>query len=88
MAAVSATATEAAAVRALAALNALSFTARRAIAASVHVGDEGIIFLPGAGTFLLSRHAEDRFTLEALNENEAAAYLLIWRDEKRQEVVN
>ena len=80
--------TEAAAVGALAALNALPFTARRAIATSVQVGDEGIIFLPGAGTFLLSRHAEDRFTLTALNEDDAAAHLLMWRDEERQEVVN
>ena len=84
----SATATEEDAVRALTALNALPFTARRAIAASVHIGDEGIIFLPGAGTFLLSRHAEDRFTITALEKDEAAAYLLMWRDEERQEVVN
>ena len=88
MATMTATATKADTVRALAALNALSFNARRAIATTVGVGDEGIIFLPGAGTFLLSRHAEDRFTLAALNENEAAAYLLRWRDEERQEVVN
>lgn len=88
MAAVNVTTAKADSVQALAALNALPFSARRAIATSVQVGDEGIIFLPGAGTFLLSRHAEDRFTLAALNENEAAAYLLRWRDEERQEVVN
>jgi hypothetical protein len=74
-------------IRALTALNALPFTARRAIASWIHVGDEGIIFLPGAGTCLLSRHAEDRFTIAAVDENEVAAYLMEWAREERGEAV-
>lgn len=74
-------------VRALAALNELPFASRRAIANAVHVGDEGIIFLPGAGTCLLSRQAEDRFTIMAVNEDEVAAYLTEWAREERSEAV-